>query len=398
MKRILIAIHYLEIGGAETALTGLLNAIDYTRVDVDLFLYSHRGEMLAYVPKEVNLLPEIPEYAQIERPIKQVLKDGYLRIALARLKAKIQSWRYLRRRRVAESTAVMQYAAEALSPLLPQINPSAEYDLAISFLNPHNIVRDKVRARKKACWIHNDYSVVDVNAEQELPVWSAFDSIISISESVTKAFLKAFPSLADKVVLMENILLPSFIRKRADEFDVTDQMRKDPGICLLSVGRFSHQKNYDNVPQICRSIVEAGIANVKWYIIGYGKDERLMRLKIAQSGMEDHVIILGKKTNPYPYIKACDIFVQPSRYEGKSIAVREAQILCKPVVATNYPTPSSQIADGIDGVLAPMDNDGCARAIVNFIGNKAKQEAIIQYLRTHDYGLESEVEKLYTLI
>ena len=91
-KRIFIAMHYLEIGGAETALIGLLQTLDYSRYDVDLFLYAHRGEMMQYVPKEVNLLPEIPIYAQIERPMKSVLLDGYVRMVLTRLKGKIQTW------------------------------------------------------------------------------------------------------------------------------------------------------------------------------------------------------------------------------------------------------------------------------------------------------------------
>lgn len=167
---------------------------------------------------------------------------------------------------------------------------------------------------------------------------------------------------------------------------------------LLSIGRFSYAKNYDNVPDICRRIVDAGMTDIMWFIVGYGSEKPLILRKITEAGMENHVIILGKKTNPYPYIKACNIYVQPSRYEGKSVTVREAQMLYKPVVVTNYPTASSQIKDGKDGVIVPMDNQGCAEGIVNLLKDKAKQEEIIQYLKTHDYGNEAEVEKLYRLI
>ena len=166
----------------------------------------------------------------------------------------------------------------------------------------------------------------------------------------------------------------------------------------MSIGRFTHQKNFDNIPNIARRIVEAGYDNLKWYIIGFGDDESLIRRKIAEEDMKKHVIILGKKENPYPYIKACDIYVQPSRYEGKSIAVREAQILCKPVVITNYATAHSQVQDGVDGVIVPMDNEGCAKGITNFIENKELQNNLVAYLSTHDYGNEQEVEKIYALI
>ena len=114
--------------------------------------------------------------------------------------------------------------------------------------------------------------------------------------------------------------------------------------------------------------------------------------------MQEHVIILGKKSNPYPYIKACDIYVQPSRYEGKSVTVREAQMLYKPVVVTNYPTASSQIQNGVDGVIVPLDNEGCAKGLAEFILDIEKQNHIIEYLKAHDYGNVEEVEKIYKLI
>ena len=107
--------------------------------------------------------------------------------------------------------------------------------------------------------------------------------------------------------------------------------------------------------------------NVKWYLIGLGPDEELIRKKIEETGMQEHVIILGKKENPYPYMKACDIYVQPSRHEGKCVAVREAQILGKPVIITNYETSVSQLKDGYDGVIVSMDNEKCAQGIAEVI-------------------------------
>jgi len=167
---------------------------------------------------------------------------------------------------------------------------------------------------------------------------------------------------------------------------------------LLSVGRLCAAKNYDNVPDITRRLIGCGVKNLHWYIIGYGGDEALIRQRIKEAGMEEHVILLGKKENPYPYIKACDIYVQPSRYEGKSITVREAQILCKPVVVTAYPTAPSQIQDGVDGVIVPLDNEGCARGLADFIRNTDLQEKIVENLRHGDYANASEVEKIYELL
>lgn len=397
--RIFIAMHYMEIGGAETALIGLLNALDPARVDVDLFLYDHRGEMMQFIPEWVNLLPQIPKYSVLERPIVELVKRGFWGIAVARLWAKRLSQKaYKRSGSTLENNGGLDKMSKCTTPLLPKINPSMTYDLAISFLTPHRIVAEKVKAKKKIAWIHTDYTRVWVDVEDELKVWQKYDYVASISGDVTNTFLQVFPSLAPKIVEIENTLSPTFVRKRAELQNVDKEIRHEGTITLLSVGRFSDAKNYDNVPDICKRLINETKLNIKWYIIGYGGDEALIRKKIKEAGMEEHVILLGKRSNPYPYIKACDIYVQPSRYEGKSVTVREAQMLCKPVVVTNYPTAPSQIRSGIDGVIVPMDNEGCAHGLAEVICDKPLQERIIAHLKTHDYGNESEVEKIYTLI
>ena len=349
------------------SLIGLLRALDYSKVDADLFVYSHRGELMGEIPPTVRLLPEIPEYAQIERPMVNVLKDGYFRMVLARLRAKWEFARYRRKNHPKDGSAVFAYVSKNVTPLLPPINPGKEYDLAVSFLAPHDIVLEKVRAKKKACWVHTDYTRVDMDTDLEFFVWSRYNHIAAVSDAVSEAFLTRFPSLKDKMVTIPNILSVEWVRSRAEAFSVEAEMPPEPGVTrLLSVGRFTEAKNFDNVPDICRRIREKGV-NVRWYLIGYGGDEGLIQQKIAESGIEEYVRILGKKDNPYPYIKACDIYVQPSRYEGCPVTVREAIALGKPVVVTRFPTVNNIFQHGKDGVIVPMDNEECAEGFVRFV-------------------------------
>ena len=195
-KRIFIAIHYLEIGGAEISLIGLLNSMDYSRYEVDLFVYRHQGELMKLIPPEVNLLPEISKYAQMERPMISVLKGGHVDVVLARLCAKLQFALYARRVKPKDGSAVFQYVANTVTPCLPSLHKLGLYDLAISFLTPHNIVLEKVQSRTKIAWIHTDYSKIDVNASLELPVWNGYDYIASISPDVSRTFLSVFPFYA----------------------------------------------------------------------------------------------------------------------------------------------------------------------------------------------------------
>ena len=376
MKTLLFAIHYLELGGAERSLIGLLRALDYSKVQVDLFVYSHRGELMKEIPQEVNLLPEIPEYAQLERPLKDVLKDGYLRLFLARIKAKWLFAQYRKKNLPKDGNAIFSYVAKNVTPLLPPINTEKEYDLAVSFLAPHDIVLEKVRARKKACWVHTDYTKVDVNAEIELPVWSQYDHIAAVSESAAEAFIKRFPSLREKVEVVPNIIDAQYVREQFRAFDVAKEMPQEDGTTrLLSVGRFTEAKNFDNVPDICQRIINTGVP-VRWYLIGYGGDDALIRQRISEAGMEKHVIILGKKDNPYPYMQACDVYVQPSRYEGCPVTIQEAQALGKPVIATAFPTVKSAIQDGVNGVIVPLDNEGCALGIARVLQDPDLQKRI----------------------
>ena len=396
-KRIFVSMHYLELGGAEISLIGLQKALDYTKYEVDLFIHRHQGELMQYIPKEVNLLPEISAYACIESPIVETLCKGQLGVALGRLKAKWRAKKYQPKDASKPQYAIYQYIAQEVEPYLPSLEKYGEYDLAISFLQPHNYVLSKVKAKRKACWIHTDYTKVEFDVEAELPIWAAYDHIVSISSDVTRSFLQVFPSLRDKIIVIENILSSDFVRRRAEEKDVSAEMPKKDGVVnVLSVGRFTDAKNYDNVPDICRRIREKGI-DIRWYIIGFG-DETLIRHKIHEAGMEDYVIIIGKRITPYPYIKACDIYAQPSRYEGKSVTVREAQILGKPVVVTDYPTAKSQIQHGVDGVIVPMDNKGCAQGMADLVNNNKLQQRIVDYLQSHDYGNNDEIEKMSLLL
>lgn len=397
VKKILIFSHAMEIGGAEKALLGLLETIDATKYSVDLFLMRHTGELMKYIPGKINLLPEISEYSSLAIPFTDVLKKRQFRIALGRFVGKEKAKHTVKRLKLSADNQVnLEYSHKYTLKYMPFINDN-EYDLAISFLTPHYFVSDKVKAKKKIAWIHTDYSCIDIDVQSEYKMWSKYDHIISISEDVTNSFLKKFPTLKDKILMIENILPEDYIKKSADAFTVKLEMPDNGTTKLLSIGRFSYPKRFDEIPAICRAIKDSGV-NVTWYLIGYGGDEQLIRKKIQEQNTENEVIILGKKENPYPYIKECDFYVQPSRYEGKSIAVREAQLLGKPVIITNYSTAHSQLQDGYDGVIVPMNLEDCAMEIRRYIFDKDIWLKIKNNLKHSDISNKSKIIKIYQLI
>ena len=264
-------------------------------------------------------------------------------------------------------------------------------------MSPHYYVAKRVNADKKVAWIHTDYSTYKIDVKSETDMWDMYDEIIAVSELVKRAFLKTFPSLSGKVNVIENIIPYGYIKRLSAEFSADSEMKNDGSVKLLSIGRFSYPKRFDEVPLICKRIRENGL-NIKWYLIGFGDDEELINSKITESSMVDYVINLGKKDNPYPYIKACDFYIQPSRYEGKSIAVREAQLFSKPVVITNYTTAQAQLKNGYDGIIVPMELTQAADAITDFIRNTNLKQTIISNTKKSDYVGNKEIKKIYALL
>lgn len=364
MKRIFIAIHYMEIGGAEKALLGLLENMTPEKYNVDLFVYWHTGELMELIPEHIHLLPENPAYASFEKPLIQVLKKGHFGMIAARIWAKVSDWIHNRRLN-GNIASILDEVGRATVTMLPSLHYLGEYDLAISFLNPHYIVRDKVLAKKKIAWIHTDYSSIIINNERELPVWDSYDHVISISESVTRAFLQQFPSLESKIIMVENCLPYQLIYKQSKEFDASNEMLGK--VKLLSIGRYAYAKNFPGAVEIMAELCRLR-DDVIWYLIGYG-DEQAILDKIEELNMQGKFVLLGKKLNPYPYIKTCDMYVQPSLYEGKSIAVKEAQLLGKPVAITDFPTASSQLEDGVNGFIIPLDAYFAARKLNEWLNS-----------------------------
>lgn len=395
--RLFISIHYLEIGGVETSLINLLLALNPQRVEVDLLVYDPRGEMMEFIPSWVKQIKAPKTYRYIERPLKETLLAGEWRMVWARLRAKWAMQRYTMQKYPKDGSAIFGYIGNYVTPILSSLDYLGEYDLAISYLTPHNIVLKKIDASKKVAWIHTDYSTIDVNAALELPVWEGFDHIVSISDHVSETFCSVFPSLRPKLLRIDNVLTTEFVRQRARGERPDDMPLHKDAVHLLTIGRYSHQKYLDSIPTLCRLLREKGI-NVHWFIIGYG-DSTLIDAALEQEAMSDYVHLLGKRANPYPYIAHCDWYVQPSRYEGKSVAVTEAQILCKPVIITAYPTAASQVTHGKDGVIVPLDTpELTAEGMAKSLQDTALRQQLTDYLTAHDYGNEQEAQKVMQLM
>ena len=395
MKNVLISTFDMEIGGVERSLINMLSEFDYKNNNVDLMLYSHSGDFLSLLPKGFNLLPEINEYKTFRQGIGQVFKNRFYGIGCGRVLAKVIS---SINGKIKKSSEIGYYQMQFMWKYSMKHLPKLEkkYDVAISYLWPHYFVAEKVSAKKKIAWIHTDFSTIETDIKEDLRIWNKFDNIVAVSEECKNSFLNKYPSLNNKVSVIENITSPEFINKMSQE-NVEKEIADNKSFKLISVARLSHAKGIDNAVKALKILKDRGLNNIKWYVVGYGGDEEMIRSLIKENNLEDSFILLGKKINPYPYMKACDVYVQPSRYEGKAVTVVEAQILNKPVIITNYTTAQSQLKNGFDGYITELSIEGIADGIEKLYKDEKLRNKLMNNCKSSNYGNSYELDKLYKL-
>lgn len=400
MKKILIVTHAMNIGGIEKSLLYLLKSFDYNKYEVDLFLMRKEGELLNEIPKEVNILPVIPACTCYAKSLKEVIIQRHFLMVLGRVFAKFKARIFIKRKKINKkiSSVELEYSHKYTIKFLPRLKQNKVYDLAISFATPHYFVRDKVCAKKKAAWVHTDYSTIRIDYNSEILMWKAYDHIVAVSDACLQSFLNTFPTLKNKSMVIENILLPNEIEKESlKKADDKLFICSNSVINILSVGRFAKAKNFEIIPEIVANLKKRGI-EVCWYLIGFGSTENDIRKKIGEFNVKNNVIILGKKDNPYPYMRNCDVYIQPSLFEGKCVAVREAQILNKPVIITNYSTAKSQVISGVNGYIISQEKEKIILELYDLLKNKNKLDQVSENCKKIDFGNVTEIRKIYDMM
>jgi len=397
MKKILIASFDMEVGGVERSLISMLNSFDYNKHEIDLMLYRHQGDFMPLLPKMPTLLQEDKYYSTFRKSIGEIIREKNYTLAFSRLLSKLHTSFYKKVKGLDEAGYYqMQLMWKYCLPFLPSLD--SEYDVAISYLWPHYFIADKVKARKKIAWIHTDYSNIDTDVEMDLQMWDKFDYIIAVSDACRDSFLGKYKKLKEKTVVIENIISQEFITIMGDEL-LPNPLKNDERFKILTVARLSHAKGIDNAVKALKILKDKGLKDIVWYIVGYGGDEDFLKELISKYNMKENFILLGKKINPYPFIKACDLYVQPSRYEGKAVTVTEAQILGKPVLITNYPTAKSQVENGFDGVITKnLSIEGLAEEIEKLYRNEHLRNRLCNNLKDINFSNSYELEKLYRLL
>ncbi|MBT9089462.1 hypothetical protein BTJ35_08795 [Lactobacillus delbrueckii subsp. bulgaricus] len=364
-KNILIVMMNLYNGGAERSLVNLLNTIDYDKYNIDLLLFQKKGMFLKQLPDFVNIL-DTPKDLQLlynsSVGFKQIIgSKNYLLLAhlLGRAFMVVDRKDMIRKKRQIR----WKYGYKKLLAVFPNT-----YDVALGYIEgePSYYVMDKVKAKKKYIWVHNDYTQTGLDKSYDQPYFEKADKIVTISEKCADILKSEFPEQEDKILYLPNISSKKLLKRRSEENIPTEY---DPTkFKVLSVGRLNPQKGFDIAIEAAAIFKKLNIP-FQWIIIGEGKQRKYLQGLIDKYKLKSCVSLIGVKENPYPYMRLADILVQSSRYEGKSVVLDEAKMLGLPVIATNYPTVRDQVNDQW-GYIVDMNAKSIAEQLLYVSNNR----------------------------
>lgn len=391
-KHILFVIESLNSGGAERSLVSLLKSLDKEDIDISLQLFKHEGLFLSELPKRVNLLP-IPD-AILALTTKMRKMQPKLLFQVQAMFCRIQAGLYIRTHELPARQEV-QSIWKWWKNAIPQ-HPMS-YDAVVAYLQttPLYFAIDKVHALKKISWIHSDYISANYSREIDAPYFTQVDEIVTVSDSCKRGFLQAFPEHERKTHVIENIISKKLIGQMAEgKSPFTDGFT---GFRIMTTSRLSHEKGIDLAIAASAVMKKAGV-HFRWYVIGKGPDQAILEKMIKDANLVEEFVLLGERANPYPYVRNADLYVQPSRYEGKCISIEEAKLLQRPIVATNYETVGDQLTDGQTGIVCNMDETHMAESIMRVLEDEVLRNHLTQTLRALEDNEQASLKAFLTLI
>ena len=394
MKQVLIVIGGLGIGGGERSLINLLNLFDYQQYSVDLLVFNQEYEFMDQIPHEVNIIERDETLKYMYNSLSTIYDLNFktIRLAIIRLLGTGISRLINRNINQAKQYRWLHYYKKNIKQL------SGKYKTVFAFMNDDSMyyVADKIHADHKIAWIHNDYYAMGYDSNMDRKYLSLFDKVVTISDECLQILVKVFPEYKNKFMVIPNLTSSQTIIRRGEEFFPEEYKGGDNRKILLSIGRLSYQKGYDLAIKAAAKMKKDGIKFI-WFILGDGELRTELEHSVKNYGIESEFKMIGIRTNPYPYLKHCNIFIQPSRFEGKSVALDEAKIFGKPIVATKYPTVYDQLNEQC-GILTDMTESALAEGIESLINNEKLQMELSNWLRENVLDNKNEIQQYYDLI
>lgn len=384
-KKILFIISNMETGGVSKSMASLMNVIDRKRYDVSLMIISPTGAFMKLLPKDLRVIIN-PIWSALTGHIIgtwHLLKTGHPLLAIGHFI-----------RLATSAVGAKAAAARMIARMMPAIDE--EFDTIVDFNGQQQLyyMVDKLKARNKVTFFHSDYAKWPYYYNADKKYFPKTDYIFTISDKCVQSLKDFFPKESDKIGLMENITSLQLIEDMASER--IHEMHKGQ-LKLLTVGHVCENKGILWAIDAAELLKKRGI-DYHWYFLGSVDKIDIYRELIAKKGLDSYITFFGIRTNPYPYIRQASLIVHPSKFEGRSIALDEAKLLCKPIVVTNFSTVNDQFTDRYNASICQMNPESIADAIEELLNNKDLQKHYAENLLAERKDNSDQIQKLYAII
>lgn len=377
MKKVLFVINTLGGAGAEKALLELLKKFTPDQYEASLYVLLDQGELIHQVPEYIKILNRNYQDASVlSRSGKKILnrnilKRLFIRGAIFRnLVYLIQAAKAMRKKgRLYPDKLLWRVMSDSGQKL------NEHYDIAIAYLEGGStyFVHDHVQADKKCTFLHVDYGYAGYTRKLDKECYLDFDRIFTVSKEVRESFLRAYPECEDKTRVFHNLIDQEEIKRKAllsGGFEDSYEGKR-----ILTVGRLTAQKAYEISIAAMKLLKDQGV-KARWYVLGEGELREKLQNQIHRLGLDQDFILLGAKENPYPYYAQCDLYVHATRFEGKSIAIQEAQILGCAILVSDCSGNREQVVDGVDGMMCSLTPEAVSNQIKLLLEDDEKRKAL----------------------
>ena len=398
MKKVLFVINTLGGAGAEKALIELLKHFPREQYEVSLYVLLDQGELISQIPEHVEVLNrEYSDASVLSKEGKKVLNRKIWKRLWIR-GAVLRNLSFLLR-----NTFVMLKKGK-LSPdkLLWRVMSDSgqsikeHYDMAVAYLEggATYYVHDHINADRKFTFLHVDYRFAGYTRELDKNCYPDFDRIFTVSDEVKKSFVKVYPECSQNTYVFHNLIDQKEIRRKAelpggfeDSYD---------GKRILTVGRLTAQKAYEISIDAMKILKDHGV-KARWYVLGEGELREKLQSQINRLGLQEDFVLLGAKTNPYPYYRQCNLYVHATRFEGKSIAIQEAQTLGCTILVSDSSGNREQVIQGEDGMMCSLTPEAVSRNIEELLKNPQKCRELGQKASVKLSSEDKDVLKLFQI-
>lgn len=398
MKKVLFVMNTMGRAGAEMALLELLRNLNKEEFEISLFVLTGQGEMLEEIPEGVRLLNSTYDYCSVHTPegkrrlTKTVLKAMFRRGTVLCLLPYLtgQLLQMLKKGKILPDKLLWRVLSDGAERFEEQ------YDLAVAYIEGGSTyyVLDHVKAEKKVAFFHVDYRANGNTRSLDRECYLYFDRIFAVSDTVKEVLCEVYPECKEKTTVFHSLIDKDRIKKMAEATGgFTDNYN---GYRILTVGRLTEQKDFMQSVLAMKLLKEQGI-EARWYVLGEGKQRTELERLIREQKLEDSFFLLGVVENPYCYMKAADIYVHATRFEGKSIAIQEAQVLGRPILASACRGNKELIQHGIDGLLCNMTPEAICEGIKELLSSKEIRNELGKMAAKRQMTDLREIEKLMSV-